>query len=178
VISDELNEIFPFDPGAIPVALSAAIFLTITGFATLLSAFASVIIVPLLIFALFDRIIRKKNSFKNLIIATLPFSLFLAFQSSGLALQIIGLSPLRNLLISRIAFEYDFNSNYLCHKIENGLKAPLNKNEKVLFIGSTQKLGIAATANELPQKAFSSIKKSEIRSLHPFDFYPVVCNNP
>lgn len=32
VISDELNEIFPFDPGTMPVALSTGIFLAMTGF--------------------------------------------------------------------------------------------------------------------------------------------------
>lgn len=177
-ISDELNEIFPFDPSAMPVALSAGIFLAMTGFAAVLSSLFMVIIEPLIIFGFFDRIERKKNPLRNFVIATLPFSFFLGFYASGLAFQRIGLSPLRTLLISRIAFEYDFNSNYLCHKIENGIDVSLNKEEKVLFIGSTQKLGIAATANKLPQKAFSKIQNSEIKKLHPFGFHPVVCNNP
>lgn len=177
-VSDELNTIFPIDPSAMPVALSVGIFLAISGFAAVLVALLALVVEVATIFGFFYRAERRRNSIRGFVMAMLPLSFFIAFYLSGMAFQKIGLSSLRTLLISRIAFEYDFNSKHLCYAIQDGKKVALKEQEKVLFLGATQTLGLAAVATDFPEKPFRQINEAEMEKLYPFGFHSVVCNDP
>ena len=94
------------------------------------------------------------------------------------ALFTLGLTPMRTLLVNRIAFEYDFNEKFDCYKIENGKAVKLSATERVLFLGSTQKLGIAAHAEVISGAWPIEISTKEVEKFSPKGFTPVVCNDP
>jgi hypothetical protein len=176
-VSDELNKIFPFDPTLMPVALTAGAFLVIAGISaipTLIITFGMELICFLM---LFDKAEREKvSSLRRFLTVILPVALFLGLFTSSSAMSRIGLSELRKFLISRLAFDYDFNEHHLCSAIENGKSVPLKKGEKVLFIGSSEDKGIAAQANDIPRKTIAAIKKKDIQDSYPKDFRVVACN--
>lgn len=176
VISNELNSIFPFDPSLMPFALSAGVFLGASG---ILAAFIVLLMLPieLFIFLGFFGVLKKKdNQFKNFIIGILSFGTFLGIFISANSFQKLALSPFRTLLITRIAYEFDFKANVQCYSLENGGKVPLEKGARVLLLGSTQKLGISARANELPHKLFYQIPSDEFAKFYPYGFRSVTCS--
>jgi hypothetical protein len=180
-ISDEINEIFPFDPGLVPLALTAGIFLILSGLGALPTALIMLFLEVLCIQVISDRIDRfkwKKRTFHHLFLGLFPAALFVGVAVSSYSLNRIGLSELRTLLVTRIAFEYDFNGHYQCYGMLHGEKVPLKDDEKVLFIGASQERGIAATARPLPHKPANQFKKEEIKNFYPTGFHPVVCNQP
>jgi hypothetical protein len=177
-ISDEINEIFPFDPGTMPLALTAGVFLILAGLGSLPTGLVMLLLEVLCILVIFDRVSRKKTSLRHLILGLFPLAFFVGLAVSSSTFSRIGLSELRTLLVARIAFEYDFNGHYQCYGVENGKKMPLKDEEKVLFIGTSQERGIAATAKPLPHKPANQFKKEEVKGLYPVDFHSVVCNQP
>ena len=177
-ISSEINSIFPFDPALLPFALTAGTFLALCGMGAIPAALFMIIMQIAFISAIFDRTSRKKSKIKNHLLLLAPAALFIGVDFSASALSRIGLSNFRTLLISRIAYEYDFNDRHLCYTLKERARMPLPKDEKVLFVGAAQDRGIAATIKAMPKKPVLQLTKDEVLALYPTGFHSVACNQP
>lgn len=177
-VLDELNKFFPIDPYSMPIAVLAGTALGLLGFFSLVTALITVILFAAGMFIMPTTSDFSQNKIIRFLVCSLPLITYVVIYVATGAQSFLGLSPMRTLLINRIAFEYDFNSNFLCHKIENGTVKPLTKKEKVLFLGSTQKLGVAASADDIDERWPLRISNDLVLKYSPKNFSPVVCNEP
>ncbi|WP_225547720.1 hypothetical protein [Chromobacterium violaceum] len=169
--SSSLSTSYGIDAANFPLALSAGTFLKASGMAAIFILYLSIGLQITIIPVIFAAEKKKEWKEKNYRVATF-ISLFIMCFFTGQSLFYLGLDRKSDLLITRLAYEYDFNSNHFCNTE--------NKVGKVAFIGMQQEKALWVRDIKEIKKSLHEISYKEINLYMPQreNLSIVECNKP